>query len=119
MTSRLSGDVLIIDLQVNPANENELLDFVRRLLAEGHRKFVVNLGELKWLDSAGLGGLAGAYTAATRHGGSLVLASAPPLIKALLDHTKLATIISVHGSEQEAIASLDTASGFREDAPQN
>jgi anti-anti-sigma regulatory factor len=42
---------------------------------------VANLAQLKWLDSTGLGGVAGACTAVIRHGGDLVLASAPPLIK--------------------------------------
>jgi anti-sigma B factor antagonist len=106
VTIRLNGDVVVIDLVVNPGSEHEVLNFVHDLLAKGHRKFVVNLGKLKWLDSAGLGGVAGAYTAVIRHGGGLVLASAPPLIKTLLDHTKLATVIPVHGSEPEAISSL-------------
>ena len=88
MTIRLNGDVVIIDLRVNPASEHELLDLVHGLIAEGHRKFVVSLAELKWLDSAGLGGVAGAYTTVTRQGGSLVLADAPPLIKTLLEHTQ-------------------------------
>ena len=107
MTIRLDGDVVIIDLRVNPANERELLDVVHGLLTEGHRKFVVNLAELKWLDSAGLGGVAGAYTAVMRHGGGLVLANAPPSIKTLLEHTKLSTIVAVHDSEREAIDSFN------------
>lgn len=107
MTTRLHGDVIVIDLQVNPDTERELLDLVRALLAEGHRKFVVDLSGLRWLDSAGLGGVAGAYTAAVRHGGALVLASPPPAIRILLDQTKLSTIIAVHGSEPEAIASFN------------
>lgn len=114
MTIRLNGDVVVIDLLVNPGSEQELLNFVHDLLAEGHRKFVVNLAELKWLDSAGLGGVAGAYTTVIRHGGGLVLASAPPPIKTLLDHTKLGTVIPVHGSEAEAIASFES----RERGPQ-
>jgi anti-sigma B factor antagonist len=104
---RLDGGVVIIDLRVNPANERELLDVVHGLLSEGHRQFVVNLSQLKWLDSAGLGGVAGAYTTVMRHGGGLVLANAPPTIKTLLEHTKLSTIVAVHDSEQEAIESLN------------
>ena len=119
VTTHLSGDVLIIDVRVNPASERELLDFVREQLAEGRRKFVVNLAELRWLDSAGLGGLAGAFTAATRHDGRLVLASPQPAIESLLDHTKLATIIPVYSSEHDALASFDAASSFRADTPEN
>ena len=107
MNIRLDGSVVIIDLRVNPANERELLDVVHGLLSEGHRQFVVNLAELKWLDSAGLGGVAGAYTAVMRHGGNLVLTNAPPAIMTLLEHTKLSTIVSVHDSEQEAIESFN------------
>lgn len=111
MTSRLSGDVVVIDLPLNPSSEHELLDFVHRLLAEGHRKFVVNLADLKWLDSAGLGGVAGAYTTVIRHAGALVLTSAPPPIKTVLDHMRLTTVIPLHSSEHEAIASFDGRRG--------
>src|SRR5262245_53149416 len=107
MTIRLSGEIVIIDLPVNPATEHELLNFVHGLLARGHRNFVVNLAQLKWLDSSGLGGVAGAYTAVTRLGGGLVLASAPPPIRTLLEQTRLSTVIAVHDSEATAIASLD------------
>ena len=107
MIIRLNGDIVVIDLLVNPANEHELLDLVHGLLAKGHQKFVLSLTELKWLDSAGLGGVAGAYTAVIRHGGGLVLANVPPPIQTLLHHTRLATIITVHDTESEAIASFD------------
>ena len=107
MTTRLTGDVVVIDLWDNPNSERDLLDLVRGLISAGHRKFVVNLAELKWLDSAGLGGVAGAYTAAIRHGGGLVVASPQPAIRTLLDQTKVSTIIVVHESEPEAIASFD------------
>ena len=104
---RLNGDIVIIDLRANPATEHELLDVVHDLIAEGNRKCVVSLAELKWLDSAGLGGVAGAYTTVIRQGGGLVLAEAQTPIKTLLEHTRLATIIAVHDSEADAIASFD------------
>ena len=107
MTTRLSGEIVVIDLPVNPPSEHELLRFVHGLLAGGHRNFVVNLAELKWLDSAGLGGIAGAYTAVSRSGGGLVVASPTAPIRTLLDQTRLSTVIPVHDSESAAVASFD------------
>jgi anti-sigma B factor antagonist len=107
MRSRLNGETVVIDLPVNPASEHELLNFVHGLLAKGHRRFVVNLEDLKWLDSAGLGGVAGAYTAVTRLHGGLVLAAPQPPIRTLLDQTKLSTVIPVLDSEPAAVASFD------------
>jgi anti-anti-sigma factor len=106
MDVRVNGDVVVIDIRAIPADEHELPARVRALVTEGHRKFVVNLAGLPWLDSSGLGGVAGAYTTALRHGGGLVLTSAPPAIRTLLDHTRLSTVIPTFDSEPEAIASL-------------
>jgi anti-sigma B factor antagonist len=83
-----------------------LRDAVREAVAAGSKKIVVNLADVNYIDSAGLGELVGAYTSVKNAGGELKLLSLSKKVKDLLVITKLLTVFDVKDDEKDAIASF-------------
>ena len=113
IAERRSGDVVIFDLhgQMTLSGEEapRLLVAVRRVVKEGCRKVLLNLTYVSYVDSTGIGEIAGAYTRVVREGGSLKLAGVSPRIQELLDTTNLATIIGAYPDEMAALRALDAS----------
>jgi anti-sigma B factor antagonist len=103
------GDVKVLDLKgrVTLGEGDELLrDKVNSLLNQGHRKIVLNLAEVPYIDSAGLGEIVRTYTTVSKQGGSLKLLNLTKRITDLLSITKLLTVFETFDSENEAIRSF-------------
>jgi anti-sigma B factor antagonist len=89
---------------------DELLkDKLNSLLQQGRRKVVLNLEEVPYIDSAGLGQIVGGYTTITRQGGSLKLLNLTKRITDLLSITKLLTVFETYDSEADAVRSFTSA----------
>jgi len=83
----------------------ELRDRVRALTTEGSR-IILNLAEVTYIDSGGLGTLVALYTTARNTGASIKLARLTPRVGDLLQVTKLLTVFEVYDSEEEAVESF-------------
>jgi anti-sigma B factor antagonist len=83
-----------------------LREEVRKLLADGSKKIVLNLGEVNYIDSSGLGELVSAYTAVKNAGGELKLLNLTSKVRDLLVITKLVTVFDVKDDEASAISSF-------------
>jgi anti-sigma B factor antagonist len=83
-----------------------LREEVRKLLAEGKKKIVLNLGEVNYIDSSGLGELVSAYTAVKNSGGELKLLNLTSKVRDLLVITKLVTVFDVKDDEGSAVSSF-------------
>jgi len=83
-----------------------LREEVRKLLAEGKKKIVLNLGEVNYIDSSGLGELVSAYTAVKNAGGELKLLNLTSKVRDLLVITKLVTVFDVKDDEATAVSSF-------------
>jgi anti-sigma B factor antagonist len=83
-----------------------LRDTIDNLLAKGQRKLLLNLAEVSYIDSSGIGALVGVYTAARKQGGELQLLKITNRVRNLLQITKLYTVFVVSDDEDEAIRSL-------------
>jgi anti-sigma B factor antagonist len=108
---RSVGDVTIIDLngKMTLGEGDELLrDKVNSLIAQGQKKLVLNLAEVPYIDSAGLGEIVRTYTTVSRQGGVLKLLSLTKRIQDLLAITKLLTIFETFDTEDEAIKSFSS-----------
>jgi anti-sigma B factor antagonist len=106
---RAVGDVMVLDLKgrVTLGEGDELLkDKVNSLINQGQRKLVLNLAEVPYIDSAGLGEIVRTYTTVSRQGGSLKLLSLTKRITDLLSITKLLTVFETFESEQDAVKSF-------------
>src|SRR5499427_2645500 len=84
----------------------QLRDSVRDLLAKGQKKILLNLGEVNYIDSSGIGELVSAFTTVTNSGGQLKLLNLNKRVKDLLQITKLYTVFDVHEDEAAAIRSF-------------
>ena len=112
ITERQIGDVMILDLKgkITLGEGDELLkDKVNSIVSQGRRKIVLNLAEVPYLDSAGLGEVVRAYTTVSRQGGSLKLLNLTKRITDLLSITKLLTVFDTFDSEDEAVKSFSAS----------
>jgi anti-sigma B factor antagonist len=107
--TRQVGDVAIVDLHGKVTlgeNTGILRDELRSLLAQGKKHIVLNMKDVSYVDSAGLGELVGAYTTATNQGGSVKLLHLQGKMRDLLQITKLFTIFQDFEDEKTAVSSF-------------
>src|SRR3954464_12033669 len=106
---RSVGDVVVLDLKgkITLGQGDELLkDKINSLVNQGYKKLVLNLSEVPYIDSAGLGEIVRTYTTVSRQGGSLKLLNLTKRIQDLLSITKLLTVFETFESEQDAVKSF-------------
>jgi anti-sigma B factor antagonist len=106
---RALGDVVVLDLKgrVTLGEGDELLkDKINSLINQGLKKVVLNLAEVPYIDSAGLGEIVRTYTTVSRQGGSLKLLNLTKRITDLLSITKLLTVFETFESENDAVRSF-------------
>ena len=96
----LSGKIILGEGDV------QVRDRIKDLLADGQKRILLNLGEISYIDSAGLGGLISAYTTTKREGGQLKLVNLTKRIQDLLAITKLITVFETFEKESEALSSF-------------
>ena len=109
---RAVGDVKVLDVKgrVTLGEGDELLrDKINSLLNQGFKKFILNLADVPYIDSAGLGEIVRTYTTVNRQGGSLKLLSLTKRIADLLSITKLLTVFETFDSETEAVRSFSAS----------
>ena len=106
---RIVDDVTILDLKgkMTLGEGDELLkDKINSLASQGHKKLVLNLEAVPYIDSAGLGEIVRTYTSISRQGGKLKLLNVSNRIYDLLVITKLVTIFDSYEDEAEAVRSF-------------
>jgi anti-sigma B factor antagonist len=87
----------------------QLRDAVRDLLAKGSKNILLNLGEVTYIDSSGIGELVSAFTTVKNQGGELKLLNLTKKVHDLLQITKLYTVFDVKDDESSAVASFARA----------
>jgi anti-sigma B factor antagonist len=109
VSSRQVDGVVIVDLSGRITlgeGSTVLRDTVRDLLSKGQKKILLNLAEVTYIDSSGIGELVSAYTSVRNQGGDLKLLNLTKKVHDLLQITKLYTVFDVKDSESAAVASL-------------
>ena len=84
-----------------------LRDTIRDLVGKGQKKILLNLGDVTYIDSSGIGELVSAFTAVRREGGELKLLKLTKKVHDLLQITKLYTVFDIKDDEAAAIKSFD------------
>jgi anti-sigma B factor antagonist len=105
-TSREVGDVTVIDMdgRITLGEGTALLrDLIRESLAKGHKKIVMNLAGINYIDSTGLGELVSGYRLIKGEGGELKLLNLNKKVTDLLQITKLYTVFDIHNQEANAV----------------
>ncbi len=109
MTNREVDGVSVVALDgriVLGEESNALREKVKSLIAEGKTKVVLNMANITFIDSAGLGTLVAAHHSAKSQGAALKLAHLGSKFQEVLQITKLLTVFDVYNSEAEAVASF-------------
>lgn len=84
-----------------------LRDTVRELLSKGQKKILLNLGEVSYIDSSGIGELVSAFTTVRNQGGELKLLNLTKKVHDLLQITKLYTVFDVRDDEASAVKAFN------------
>jgi anti-sigma B factor antagonist len=106
---RAVGSVVILDLKGKITlgeGDEALKDKINSLILQGHKKMLLNLADVPYIDSAGLGEIVRTYTTVSRQGGQLKLVNLTKRITDLLMITKLLTVFETFDSEPEALKSF-------------
>jgi anti-sigma B factor antagonist len=109
VNSRQSGDVNVLDLSGRLTlgeGTSILRDAVRGLVRSGSKKLLINLAQVPYIDSSGMGELVGAYTTVTSNGGQMKLLNLDKKARDLLQVTKLYTVFEVYEDEPSAVRSF-------------
>ena len=83
----------------------QLRDAVRDLIGKGQKNILLNLGDVNYIDSSGLGELVSAYTTAKNQGASVRLLNLTKKVKDVLQLTKLYTVFDIYDDEAAAVGS--------------
>lgn len=89
----------------------QLRQLIRDLLGKATKNILVNLADVTYIDSSGIGELVSAFTAVSNQGGQLKLLNLTKKVHDLLQITKLYTVFDVHDDEAKAITSFGQAAG--------
>ncbi len=107
--SREVGGVTVIDMdgRITLSEGSDLLrELIRENLDAGHKKIVMNMSGISYIDSTGLGELVSGYRQIKSEGGELKLLNLNKKVGDLLQVTKLYTVFDIHIDETQAIASF-------------
>ncbi|HET6462717.1 MAG TPA: STAS domain-containing protein [Candidatus Krumholzibacteria bacterium] len=110
-----SGGVEIITISGHIVGSSQasqdFQELFRSLVAEGKKKYVIDLADTPWTNSLGVGMLMSAYTSVKKSGGDVVLANATDRIRDMLRVTRLDSVFTVHNSVFDAMEHLKTTEG--------
>lgn len=109
ITPRQVGDVTVIDAvgRITLGEGSSVFrDQIRELIGKGNKKILLNLGEVSYIDSSGIGELVSGYTTVTNAGGMLKLLNLNKRVKDLLQITKLYTVFEAFEDEATAVRSF-------------
>ncbi len=109
LVTRQVGDVTVIDASGNiklGEGSSVLRDTLRDLATKGNKKLLLDLGEVSYIDSSGIGELVSGFTSLTTQGGQLKLLRLTKRVEGLLQITKLYTVFEVFDDEAAAVRSF-------------
>jgi anti-sigma B factor antagonist len=109
LSSRQVGDVAVLDVAGRITlgeGSSAMRDALRDMVGKNHKKILLNLADVSYIDSSGIGELVSGFTTVTNNGGQLKLLNLNKRVKDLLQITKLYTVFDVHEDEASAVRSF-------------
>ncbi len=109
LTTRQVGDVTVVDAVGRITlgeGASTFRDTIRDLASNGHKKMLLNLAEVSYIDSSGIGEMVSGFTTVTNQGGQVKLLNLTKRVKDLLQITKLYTVFEVFDDEAAAVRSF-------------
>lgn len=109
ISQRWNGDVTILDLDGNiriGAGSVEFRQALRQSVINGEKKILLNMANISYIDSSGLGEIVSGYTLLQKNGGVMKLLQPARRVHELMTMTKLLTVFEVFDNEAEAVFSF-------------
>jgi len=108
---RQTGEVSIVDLtgQLTSFASGALRDTIGGLMKQGRKKIVLNVGELLYLDSSGVGELVNCYMGVIKQGGEMKVVGLTPKVEEILKITQLYRVFQEFQDEEAALRSFPEA----------
>jgi anti-sigma B factor antagonist len=109
LSPRQVGDVIVVDVSGRITlgeGSSNLREGIRGLVTQGNKKILLNLGDVSYIDSSGIGELVSGFTSVTNQGGQLKLLNLTKRVRDLLQITKLYTVFEVYDEEAAAVRSF-------------
>jgi anti-sigma B factor antagonist len=109
VTTRDTGDAVVLSLDgrlVLEDVEAELRGAIDGLIEQGRVRLVLNLRDVAYIDSAGLGFLVSKYVSVHRRGGNMVFVGVSPRVAHVLAITRLSQVFEVFASEEDAVRAV-------------
>ena len=106
---RLAGEVIIVDLEGNlvaGVGDEVLTQVMNELLAKDYKKILLNLSGVSLIDSLGVGELVASVKLGQRFGSEVKMTNIKGQVREVLDLTQLLPVLSIHNSEDEALAAF-------------
>ena len=110
MEIKQTGDVSVIEFEGNftkNLGDYKIKNTITDLLNNGARKIILQLSEVKFINSAGIGELVGVYISVSNRGGKLKLCGIPEKVHKMLKVTQLISIFDTYKTKEEALASFN------------
>ena len=107
---RTAGDVKILDCSGKITlgeGTMSIRNTVRDVLQSGAKKILLNLADISYIDSSGVGELVSSYTTTVNKGGKLKLVKLTNKLRELLTITKLLTVFEIYDDEKDALSSFN------------
>ena len=111
ISTRKVDGVMVVDIsgRIVLGEGGSLRETINAVLFSGEKKLLLNLAEVNYIDSTGLGELISAHTSVQKDGGQIQFLKLTNKVRDLLQITKLYTVLNIKDDEAEAIASLNMA----------
>ena len=109
LNTRQVGDVTVVDVSGRITlgeGSSALRDLLKELIGKGNKKILLNLGEVTYIDSSGIGELVSGFTTVSNQGGTMKLLGLTKRVQDLLQITKLYTVFDIHEEEAHALRSF-------------
>ncbi len=109
LSPRQVGDVTVVDVSGRITlgeGSSNLREGIRDLATKGHKKILLNLSEVSYIDSSGIGELVSGFTTVANQAGQLKLLNLTKRVRDLLQITKLYTVFEVYDDEATAVRSF-------------
>jgi anti-sigma B factor antagonist len=106
MVDKLMDGIVLLNMRGRIILGSETEAFrskIKELIAAGHQRLILDLGEITYIDSAGLSSLVASVTSVRKQGGDVILLHLPRGVHQLLQITRLATIFEIHNEVESAL----------------
>ena len=111
-SSRQEGDVAVFDLKgglEGGPDTYAIKDVVTEMLENNHRKFLLNLDNVDFINSTGIGIIAGVFSSISNSGGQMKICNANEKVCRVMMITKLLEVFESYGREEEALQAFQSA----------